>query len=408
MRFPRLYRQRRAGLSPHIPEPTVGACSRATEPATSQRRYLVRYGEATCVSWSSTTPRTHAISPRARCSAPAIATSPPPIRRGTRFKLPRRRRRPQRARRRVDLILLDIVMPEIDGIEACARIRSDLRYADIPIIMVTSLGDMDSLANAFVAGANDYITKPVNRVELLARVRSALKLKAELERRQARERELLTFLSSWGDRRAIGVDRRGRPGCSSARSPRPISPRATSSRRTSQVSLLALAVDRLDSYRDEPGRGGGARHPRARGAGGARGRRHHRRRSAPPIATASSSWSCRTSAPAPRSTAWRELCARRSPICGIANPESIAADHVTASVAAVSGHVRRGIGRVHLLTHAISSVKERDGRRRQPRCGRSVKRCCSAISRVHRQWLRAWRGPFVMAVAMNVLVERSS
>ena len=99
-------------------------------------------------------------------------------------------------------MLLDIVMPDIDGIEACARIRSDPRYADVPIIMVTSLGDMDSLANAFVAGATDYITKPVNRVELLARVRSALKLKAELDRRAGARAELLQFMSSWGDRRA--------------------------------------------------------------------------------------------------------------------------------------------------------------------------------------------------------------
>jgi sigma-B regulation protein RsbU (phosphoserine phosphatase) len=68
----------------------------------------------------------------------------------------------------VDLVLLDIIMPEIDGIEACARIHSDPRYSDIPIIMVTLLADMDSLANAFVAGATDYITKPLNRVEPLA------------------------------------------------------------------------------------------------------------------------------------------------------------------------------------------------------------------------------------------------
>ncbi|MCP6726130.1 response regulator, partial [Klebsiella pneumoniae] len=61
----------------------------------------------------------------------------------------------------VDLVLLDIVMPGIDGIEACARIRNDPRHADVPIIMVTMLGDMDSLGNAFVAGATDYITKPL-------------------------------------------------------------------------------------------------------------------------------------------------------------------------------------------------------------------------------------------------------
>ena len=102
----------------------------------------------------------------------------------------------------VDVVLLDIVMPEMDGVETCARIRNDPRYADLPIIMVTALDDMNSLSNAFVAGATDYVTKPVNRIELVARVRAALRLKQELDRRQARERELLTFLSSWGDRRA--------------------------------------------------------------------------------------------------------------------------------------------------------------------------------------------------------------
>ncbi|HYA06314.1 MAG TPA: response regulator, partial [Xanthobacteraceae bacterium] len=100
-----------------------------------------------------------------------------------------------------DVVLLDIVMPEMDGTEACARIRNDPRYADMPIIMVTALDDMNSLANAFVAGATDYVTKPVNRIELVARVRAALRLKQELDRRQARERELLAFLSNWGDRR---------------------------------------------------------------------------------------------------------------------------------------------------------------------------------------------------------------
>ncbi len=101
-----------------------------------------------------------------------------------------------------DIILLDIVMPDLDGIEACARIRSDPRYVDTPIIMVTSLDDMDSLTNAFAAGANDYVSKPVHRMELTARVRSALKLKDELEQRRDRERQLLAFLTNWGDRRA--------------------------------------------------------------------------------------------------------------------------------------------------------------------------------------------------------------
>jgi PleD family two-component response regulator len=109
--------------------------------------------------------------------------------------------RPANGSAAIDLIVLDLVMPEIDGIEACARIRSDTRYSDVPVIMVTAANDMDSLSSAFVAGATDYITKPFNRVELLARVRSALKIKAELDRRKSRESELLSLSrSTWGER----------------------------------------------------------------------------------------------------------------------------------------------------------------------------------------------------------------
>lgn len=94
----------------------------------------------------------------------------------------------------VDLILMDILMPEIDGIEACARFKMDPRFADVPIIMVTSETEMTTLDKAFIAGAVDYITKPVRPVELLARVRSALKIKQELDRRQARERTLSSMV----------------------------------------------------------------------------------------------------------------------------------------------------------------------------------------------------------------------
>jgi sigma-B regulation protein RsbU (phosphoserine phosphatase) len=82
---------------------------------------------------------------------------------------------PVKARQaQIDIILLDLVMPVMDGIEVCARIRSDTRYSRIPIIMVTSVDDVDSLTDAFVAGANDYITKPINHADLLARVGTAL------------------------------------------------------------------------------------------------------------------------------------------------------------------------------------------------------------------------------------------
>ena len=93
----------------------------------------------------------------------------------------------------IDLIIMDIVMPEIDGIEACRRIKEDDRFEDIPIIMITALADKGILQSAFDAGAMDYITKPVDKLELIARVRSSLRLKDEMENRRGRERELIVM-----------------------------------------------------------------------------------------------------------------------------------------------------------------------------------------------------------------------
>jgi CheY-like chemotaxis protein len=90
----------------------------------------------------------------------------------------------------VALILMDLMMPGLDGIVACRRIKADARFADVPIIMVTAVDEARSLDAAFQAGATDYLTKPVERIELLARIRSALRLKAEREARLAREQEL--------------------------------------------------------------------------------------------------------------------------------------------------------------------------------------------------------------------------
>lgn len=91
----------------------------------------------------------------------------------------------------VDLILLDIRMPDMDGIEACARIKAVERYQDVPILMVTARDKTTFLKAAFEAGATDYISKPVDKVELLARVRSALKLKHEMDFRKHWEEELV-------------------------------------------------------------------------------------------------------------------------------------------------------------------------------------------------------------------------
>lgn len=91
---------------------------------------------------------------------------------------------------KIDLILMDILMPEQDGVETCRQIKRCAHLQDVPVIMVTAKNDLSNLKEAFSAGAMDYISKPVNSVELLARVSSALLLKQEMDRRKNREVEL--------------------------------------------------------------------------------------------------------------------------------------------------------------------------------------------------------------------------
>jgi two-component system, OmpR family, alkaline phosphatase synthesis response regulator PhoP len=76
-----------------------------------------------------------------------------------------------------DLILLDIMMPRRSGFEVCRLLKDDPRYRDIPIIMVTALNEMGDLERARECGAEDFLSKPVNKIELLARVQSLLKLR---------------------------------------------------------------------------------------------------------------------------------------------------------------------------------------------------------------------------------------
>jgi len=75
-----------------------------------------------------------------------------------------------------DLILLDVMMPDITGIEVCKILVADKETAGIPIILVTAKSGADDTKEGLEAGAFDYIKKPFNRVELVARVKSALKL----------------------------------------------------------------------------------------------------------------------------------------------------------------------------------------------------------------------------------------
>jgi diguanylate cyclase (GGDEF)-like protein len=90
-----------------------------------------------------------------------------------------------------NLIILDVHLPDLDGIQTCLKIHSHERFQDIPIIMVTGDAEKTYLKRAFEAGAVDYITKPFDAIELVTRVRSALKLKYEIDQRKAREAELL-------------------------------------------------------------------------------------------------------------------------------------------------------------------------------------------------------------------------
>jgi diguanylate cyclase (GGDEF)-like protein len=91
----------------------------------------------------------------------------------------------------IDVVLLDILLPDQNGIDFCRRLKTDSRFRDIPVIMVTALSGADDLEAAFEAGANDYVIKPIQVVELLARLRSTLTLKREMDWRKHRERELL-------------------------------------------------------------------------------------------------------------------------------------------------------------------------------------------------------------------------
>ncbi len=261
--------------------------------------------------------------------------------------------KPTGAPTRVDVVLLDIVMPEIDGIEACARIRDDPRYADLPIIMVTSLQDMDSLGNAFVAGATDYVSKPVNRVELVARVRAAIKLKSELDRRQARERDLLTFLSTWGEHRAtMWID--NVTGLFVGEVAEAYLMAATEFDTDTASSVLALTVDHLDAYRSAQGEDSvrnilmRVAHA-VKGLAGKIGIIPAVYRSGLIVLVAPEL------AAAPARDLGETLRTTVSAL-DIDDRDSIAPDRITASVAVVTGCVGAALDRIHLLTNAISTV----------------------------------------------------
>lgn len=84
-----------------------------------------------------------------------------------------------------DLILLDIMMPQMSGFQVCRRIKADPKTRDIQVLMVTALNELGDIEQANEVGTDDFVSKPVNKIELLTRVKSLLRvrhLKSELER----------------------------------------------------------------------------------------------------------------------------------------------------------------------------------------------------------------------------------
>ena len=92
-----------------------------------------------------------------------------------------------------DVILLDVMMPKIDGIEVCRRLKSDSTLPFMPIILVTAKADSKDVVAGLDAGADEYLTKPIDQPALVARVRSVLRIKALHDQVQAQAADLATW-----------------------------------------------------------------------------------------------------------------------------------------------------------------------------------------------------------------------
>jgi two-component system, chemotaxis family, response regulator WspR len=159
--------------------------------------------------------------------------------------------RGQPATEQFSLILMDKLLPDGDGIEGILQIRQMPHLTEKPIIMVTGLDDRETLRQAFDAGATDFINKSFDETELLARVRSALRLDAAIEAVKAREAELLRLTReleklSYTDGLTKVINRRGFDTALERAW-------AECLERRSPLSLVMLDVDHFKKYNDALG-----------------------------------------------------------------------------------------------------------------------------------------------------------
>ena len=86
----------------------------------------------------------------------------------------------------IDIVLLDVMMPDMDGFEVCQRLKSSQRTQHIPVLMITALDQPSDRVKGLEAGADDFLTKPVDDMQLMARVKSLVRLKSLTDELRAR------------------------------------------------------------------------------------------------------------------------------------------------------------------------------------------------------------------------------
>ena len=97
------------------------------------------------------------------------------------------------AQHRPDLVLLDVMMPKLDGLEVCRRLKSDSAATFTPVILVTAKATTQDIVAGLDAGADEYLTKPVDQAALVARVRSVLRIKSLHEKVQEQAADLANW-----------------------------------------------------------------------------------------------------------------------------------------------------------------------------------------------------------------------